>query len=175
MAFLGQYSPNTYRTNNQFSASAGQTVFNCTYDPAVVDVYHNGVKLVNGQDFDASSGTAIVLTDPAQVHDTVEVIAYKVNLAISEFTSAPILVNASTGLVQGQQYVLTTGNLTLTLPTAPQPNWKIRIIDASGSITNQVSGNGSNIMGAVSNLTLDIANSAVSLLYIDSTRGWWII
>lgn len=178
MAFLGQYSPNTYRTNNQFSAITGQTVFYCSYDPTVVDVFRNGVKLLNGQDFTASNGTSVVLETACTAGDSIEVIAYKVNLKTTDNTigtTAPISVGSSTTLVQGQQYVLTAGNLTLNLPASPQTNWTIRVIDASAATTNVIARNGSNILGAASDLTLDIANSSVTLLYVDATHGWWVI
>lgn len=175
MAFLGQYSPNTYRTNNVFAATAGQTVFSAVYDPGCVDVYRNGVKLINGQDYSASNGNSVTLTVGAQATDTVEVVSFKVNLAVKEFSNAPILVAANSTLVQGQQYVLTAGGLTVSLPATPQAGWSVRIFDASGLITNTVAGNGSNIQGNASDLTIDIANTTITLTYLDATRGWWVI
>jgi hypothetical protein len=59
-----------------YTASAGQTVFAATYDAGYVDVYLNGVKLVDGTDFTATNGTSVVLTTGAAVNDIVDVVAY---------------------------------------------------------------------------------------------------
>jgi hypothetical protein len=175
MAFLGQYSPNTYRANNIFTASAGQTVFSAVYDPGCVDVYRNGVKLVNGQDYSASNGNSVTLVSAASVTDVIEVVSFKVNLAIKDFSGAPIAIGANTTLVQGQQYYLTASGLTVSLPTSPLAGWAVRVFDVSGSVTNQVSGNGANIQASSSNLTIDIANTTVTFVYVDAIRGWLVI
>jgi len=59
-----------------FSATAGQTTFYVVggYLPGFLDVYQNGVKLVNGTDVVISSGTNIVLATGATVGDTIEAI-----------------------------------------------------------------------------------------------------
>ena len=59
-----------------YTATAGQTTFAVTYDLGFVDVYLNGVKLVVGTDFTATSGTSIVLTTGATAGDIVDIIAY---------------------------------------------------------------------------------------------------
>ena len=59
-----------------YTASAGQTVFAATYDAGYVDVYLNGVKLVDGSDFTATNGTSVVLTTGAAINDIVDVVAY---------------------------------------------------------------------------------------------------
>ena len=68
----------------KYTATASQTTFTgaddntntLAYDAGFLDVYLNGIKLVNGSDFTASSGTSIVLTKGATVSDILEVIAY---------------------------------------------------------------------------------------------------
>jgi hypothetical protein len=67
-----------------FTATAAQTTFSgndangnaLAYDAGFLDVYMNGVKLVNGSDFTATSGTSIVLASGAALNDTIEIIAY---------------------------------------------------------------------------------------------------
>jgi len=60
----------------QFTATAGQTTFTVTggYATGNVDVFQNGVKLVNGSDVTVTSGTAVVLATGASVGDIIEVI-----------------------------------------------------------------------------------------------------
>jgi hypothetical protein len=67
-----------------YTATAAQATFSgndangnaLVYDLGFLDVYMNGVKLVNGSDFTATSGTSIVLASGAALNDTIEIIAY---------------------------------------------------------------------------------------------------
>ena len=61
---------------NVYTATSGQTTFTAIYDVGFVDVYLNGVKLINGTDFTATSGTSIVLTTGATAGDSVDIVAY---------------------------------------------------------------------------------------------------
>ena len=66
------------RLVNEFTATSGQTTFTVTnsYTVGYVDVYLNGVKLVNGDDYTATNGTTIVLTIGATTGDRVSIVAY---------------------------------------------------------------------------------------------------
>ena len=59
-----------------FTATAGQTSFTVAggYVSGFVDVYQNGVKLVNGTDVTISSGTTVVLASGATAGDTIDVV-----------------------------------------------------------------------------------------------------
>ena len=57
-------------------ATANQTTFSVVYDAGFVDVYVNGIKLQITVDYNASSGTAIVLTTGATVGDIVDIVSY---------------------------------------------------------------------------------------------------
>jgi hypothetical protein len=46
------------------------------YDVGFVDVYQNGIRLVNSDDYTATNGTSITLTTAALSGDTIEVISY---------------------------------------------------------------------------------------------------
>lgn len=63
-----------------YTATAGQTTFTFTpgYNPGYLDVYRNGVRLLSGSDYTATSGTGFTLTVPAQLNDEIEAIGYKV-------------------------------------------------------------------------------------------------
>ena len=56
------------------------TVFPATYDAGYVDVYRNGIKLVDGAapdgDFVATNGTSITLNSAASANDTIDIVAY---------------------------------------------------------------------------------------------------
>ena len=59
-----------------YTASSGETTFSVVYDIGYVDVYLNGVKLLAGTDFTATSGTNIVLATGATAGDTVDIVSY---------------------------------------------------------------------------------------------------
>jgi len=59
-----------------YVATAGQTTFSVTYDAGFVDVWLNGVKLLVGTDFTATSGTNIVLASGAAAGDIIDIIAF---------------------------------------------------------------------------------------------------
>jgi hypothetical protein len=71
-----------------YTATAGQTTFASTYDPGYVDVYLNGVKLIVGTDFTATSGTSVVLSSGAAVGDTVDIVAYGTFVVADTYTKA---------------------------------------------------------------------------------------
>ena len=85
----------------KYTATASQVTFTgaddnsntLAYDAGFLDVYLNGIKLVNGSDFTASSGTSIVLTTGATVSDILEVIAYGTfqlaNFSITDANDVP--------------------------------------------------------------------------------------
>ena len=67
-----------------YTATSGQTTFTgaddnantLAYDAGFLDVFLNGVKLLNGTDFTATSGTSIVLTVAASTSDVLDIVAY---------------------------------------------------------------------------------------------------
>jgi len=67
-----------------YTATSGQTTFTgaddnantLSYDAGFLDLYLNGVKLLNGTDFTATSGTSIVLTVAANTNDVLDIVAY---------------------------------------------------------------------------------------------------
>ena len=76
----------TTRTLTSFTATSNQSVFtiNGGYTPGYVDVYQNGIKLVGGgDDFTATNGTTVVLTQGANVGDIVEIVAYQLATVVS--------------------------------------------------------------------------------------------
>lgn len=62
------YEPTAITTN--FTLNAG-------YDPGYVDVYKNGLKLIQATEFNATNGSTVGLTSAAVNGDSVEIVAYK--------------------------------------------------------------------------------------------------
>jgi len=57
--------------------TASQTTFATVYTVGYVQVFVNGIKLLNGVDFTATDGTSIVLTSGVQTTDRVEIVKFK--------------------------------------------------------------------------------------------------
>lgn len=87
---------------------------------------------------------------------------------------------ASTYLVARYDEILadsTSGIFTLTLPAAPLLGDRVRVIDAKGTwaVNNvTVSRNGNTIGGSAADLTLDVANGRVELVF-DGTSNWLVL
>jgi hypothetical protein len=70
-------TPQATQTRDTFTATSGQTSFATSgYTPGFLDVFLNGVHLVNGTDYTASNGSDVVLTSGATTGDNLEVVAY---------------------------------------------------------------------------------------------------
>jgi hypothetical protein len=119
------------------TASASQTTFTVSYTVGLIEVYRNGVKLAIA-DYTASNGTTIVLTNPANAGDVIEVVAFgAVNTAavitaedfngtgsqtvytmsVTPANSASVII-AISGVVQDPSTYTVSGT-TLTFSTAP--------------------------------------------------------
>ena len=68
----------------KYTASAGQTTFTgaddngntLAYDASFIDVYLNGVKLINGTEVTVTSGTSVVLAAGATQNDILDLVAF---------------------------------------------------------------------------------------------------
>ena len=185
----------TNLVSDSFTATADQTSFALTNGtPSAKEltmVFVQGVYQAKVNYSLLTSPTRIVLTEGAEVGETVEVISVSgANLTTSPVVSvngqtgavtfdtytAPTVyvINTNTTAVANSVYVL-TANLTLTLPTSPSSGDSIKISNRSGVATCVLARNGSNIMGSASDLTLDTASASFELIYSDATNGWVII
>jgi len=68
-------SASAIRSDNKFTASAGQTAFPVSYTVGLIDVYFNGVRLTDSE-YTASNGTSVVLNEAAFGGESVDIIAY---------------------------------------------------------------------------------------------------
>jgi len=67
------YTATNAQTTFTGSDNNGNTL---TYDAGYIDVYLNGVKLLNGTDVTVTSGTSVVLASGATTGDVVDIVAY---------------------------------------------------------------------------------------------------
>tara|TARA_R110002126_G_scaffold234590_1_gene378606 strand:+ start:65 stop:790 length:726 start_codon:yes stop_codon:yes gene_type:complete len=94
----------------------------------------------------------------------------------SYFTITSSSITAYTAVAGDQLLINTTQTtVTITLPASPTVGDEIVIIDARGTFGSNnvtVARNGQPINSGTNNLALAINGQAITLVYIDSTRGW---
>ena len=183
----------TTLVSDAFTATADQTSFTLTNgaptSKELTMVFVQGVYQAKANYSLLTSPSRIVLTEGAEVGETVEVLSVSgANLTTSPVTS----VNGQTGAVTvastmgvnvissnttatADNLYVFTANLTLTLPASPSAGDSIKISNRSSVATCVLARNGSNIMGSASDLTLDTASASFELIYSDATNGWVII
>ena len=123
------------------------------------------------------SGTGVAIPSGA----TVLVYSDGTNVNSGLQTKGYITVNSSTvttyTTVAGEQIFAntTTAAITITLPASPSTGDEVTIIDARGTFaTNNltVGRNGQPINTGTSDLVLSTDGQAITLVYVDATRGW---
>ena len=145
-------------TSQRFSytATAGQTIFAATYDAGFVDVYLNGIKLIAGTDFTATSGTSIVLVSGAALNDTVDIVAYGtfelVNVSLDTLSDA-----TASGASSGDVLTYNGSVFAPAAPTVPTlsslniANHDQVTVTAGGAVTaTSYAGDGSSLTGVES-------------------------
>ena len=97
MPYIGRSQNFGVRSRFQYQASANQTSFSgsdansltLSYnDSRYMDVYQNGVLLVPGTDYAATTGTSVVLVTGATLNDIVEMVVYDVFTVANSYTKA---------------------------------------------------------------------------------------
>jgi hypothetical protein len=86
-----------YRTVTNFTATAGQTSFSVpSYTVGYIDVFRNGVRLVNnGADFVATTGTTVVLNNACTVGDSVVTESFYVSSVLNAIPATAGAVNST--------------------------------------------------------------------------------
>ena len=79
--------------------------------------------------------------------------------------------------VAGDQLICSTNNnpFTVNLPATPNVGDEVTIIDGLATFSSNnltINPNGSNLNSSTSNLVLSTAGQAITLVYINTTRGW---
>ena len=122
MPYIGNQPGTGVRSRFIYTATASQTTFTGAddnsktlkyADSAYVDVFLNGVCLVPGTDYTASTKTSIVLTQAASVSDTLEVVAYDI-ATISDTVSKADggTFNGDLGITNASPDITLTNNTT---------------------------------------------------------------
>ena len=123
------------------------------------------------------SGTGVLVPSGA----TVLVYSDGTNVNLGLQTKGYITINSSTVTTYttsaGEQIFAntTTNPITITLPTSPSVGDEVTVIDARGTFGSNnltLNRNGQPINTGTSNLVLSTNGQAITLVYVDSTRGW---
>jgi hypothetical protein len=102
----------TIRTDNNYTATAGQTTFYLTYAVGLIDVYVNGVRLTDSE-YDASNGTSVVLNEELFGGESVDIIAYTSSGSVSSGSESDTL-DSVTGRGNTTENNIQVGILTAT-------------------------------------------------------------
>ena len=95
MAYIGRSENFGVRSRFQYQATAGQISFSgsdansltLTYtDSLYLDVYQNGILLVPGDDYTATTGTTVVLVQGASLNDIIEMVVYDTFSVANSYT-----------------------------------------------------------------------------------------
>jgi len=117
-----------------FTITSSQSVFNLTenYDPGMIDVYVNGVRLPSG-DFTETSANVVTLGTAAEVGDKVEFIAYsqRVENTVLESSVTNLRVTGVSSVGTGITMTASTGAITATSFAGDGSN----LTNVNGSLT----------------------------------------
>lgn len=148
------------RTN--FTATANQTTFTLSqgYSVGDVDVFLNGIKLVEGDDYYATNGSTVVLTTGAVLGDTLSVISYNNFLAANTYTKSET----------DSRYMVASGINPMT-SYLRAPNYGVSSWSDSATASLEASvGSGEQGVG-VKAFGRSISTTGGDLLYTSDTRG----
>jgi hypothetical protein len=164
-------------TRNDFTGNGTTTDYTLTVAPSsinFVDVYVSGTY--QNKDTFTIVGTTLSFSEAPANNDEIEVIIISnVSLVQNEQVNYGVnTISASTTASKNNLYVL-TADLTLTLPASPANGDSIKISNLSGVATCILGRNGSLIMGAAADLTLDTPSASFELIYSGATKGWVIV
>ena len=189
------YEADSAQTTFGGSDLAGNTL---SYTSGSIQVFLNGILLVDSDDYTATNGTQVILTSGADSDDTIVISTFNKSVGLSEANISPIVDSAYVQArvaggtdwqavktadytaVAGQGVFVnsTSGAINVTLPNSPALGDEVRVIDAYGTAaTNNITvlRNSSKIMGADSNFVIDINRSALGFVYVDANQGWVMI
>ena len=165
-----------------FVADSGQTIFSGTdangttleYSAGNTQVFLNGI-LLDEADYTATNGSSIVLASAADSADYINIASYHM-LQSSVWNTTSTNINASAGdkLIVD----VSSGVVTVTLPSSPSMGDEVRIIDGEGNAaTNNitVARNGNKIQASDSDFVIDINRAGIGFVYYNVNNGWVLI
>ena len=120
----------------------------------------------SGDTFTIPAGVSITNSGTAAGFGSTGEVSWDTTVKTSDFTATSgigYFVNAASGAI------------TVTLPASPSAGNVVAVSDYNGSAetnTITIARNSSNINGSASNISITKNNTAVQLVYVDSTTGW---
>jgi hypothetical protein len=124
-----------------------------------------------------ASGTSV----PIPIGASVAVVSDGTNMKLGLLSKGYGTINSASvtsyTAVAGDQLLTntTTAGISITLPTSAATGDELTIVDARGTFQSNnltIARNGHNINGSGANLILSTNGQAITLVYVDSTRGW---
>ena len=126
----------TYTSRQTHTATQGQTTFTVSagYSEGFIDVYQNGVRLINGTDYAAENGSTFVMTEGATVGDEFESVAWKTLGNVATLQNLNVVDNLTvTGVTTSGTFVGDlTGDITGSLANATANTLPLAVIDIDG-------------------------------------------
>ena len=122
-AYAFANSTTAWGTRQAFVATAGQTSFTpgSGYLPGYIDVYYNGIKLYGAEDYTATDGINVTLTNPATVNSIIEVVGFGANVPAANV----YVLNSMASLLNRQTFFATDGQTTFT----PSSSYRVGYVD----------------------------------------------
>lgn len=171
---------NVNLTDFEFTADSGATVFSgvdgngvtLNYATDNLLVHLNGILLKDGVDYTANDGSTITLASAADAADILTIHSFSNAEKVAEATSATTAVPNKVYIVD-----VSSAPVTITLPANPRFGDQVKVIDGTGNAeTNNitVARNGSNLLGAADNFTVDVNRASVEFVYYNAAQGWII-
>ena len=149
-------SVNGTSSRGSFTATAGQTSFATTgFDSGYLDVFLNGVKLIDGTDFTATDGTNFVLTTGAALNDTLDYVAYGTFNLADVYTKTVSDARYYTQTASDARYLQQTQTDALYLPLTGGT------ISTDLIVTGNLTVNGTQTI--VNSTTLDVADLNITI------------
>ena len=163
------FIPSAVRKTTRFVATANQTTFTgLNYTVGYVDVFMNGIKLDGQDEFTATNGTSVVLTDGATVNDIIEIVAQEISANLT-ITGIANVVEDTTPELGGDlnlngKSITGTGNGSITgIVTATTFSGGV---DLSGLLKEGVNVTAGKLSD---NLNIDLTNGMVHLFTTEET------
>ena len=127
------------------------------------------VKTVSGTGLALPIGsTTILYSDGTNITGKLQTKGYyTVPGAYTAVNNDQLLIDTSGGGI--------SSSVTVTLPASPAIGNEVTFIDSGNNFSSNnltIARNGSNILGAASNLVVSANGSAFTLVYVNATRGW---
>ena len=172
----------------KFTADSGQTIFNgndltgasLAYNPGNIQVFMNGLLLNDSDDYTASNGMSVVLTEAANINDEIKIASFVANTTTLRTNAWSAPTESTVQATAGDKLFIDVSSSakTVTLPSSATMGDEIRIIDVTGyAATNNITvgRNGHKIQGSASDLTININRAGIGLVYYNTAQGWILI